>query len=228
LERKLTQQINIYYDLHVPQGYRPDGKYPLLIALHGYEGNKESMMALAKKINKEDWLIASLQGPYQFLIRPKDGEQETGVGFGWVTRYKSQESVALHHRAIFDLIGDVSADYRVDERNIFLLGFSQAVGLNYRFVFTYPDVIRGVVAVCGGIPGDFQEKPYYNTKTEILHIAAEMDQYYPLERSRGFKEALQRRAERVDFKTYPVGHVFPRESLGYIREWISGCVMRNP
>jgi predicted esterase len=39
------------------------------------------------------------------------------------------------------------------ERHL-LAGFSQAMALNYRFASTYPDAIRGVIAICGGLPGD--------------------------------------------------------------------------
>jgi predicted esterase len=38
------------------------------------------------------------------------------------------------------------------ERRV-LVGFSQAVALNYRFASTYPDAIRGLIAICGGLPG---------------------------------------------------------------------------
>ena len=75
---------------------------PLLIALHSYEGTKKSMMRLSLSISDKDWLIASLQGPYQFLVAPKDGSDNRRVGFGWLTPYKSPESVALHHRNILD------------------------------------------------------------------------------------------------------------------------------
>src|SRR5215831_7618522 len=96
-EKQLTQQISCYYDLYVPASYNTDQQWPLLIALHGYEGAKESMMRLALSINDSDWLIASLQGPYQFIVPAKDGSDSRKVGFGWLTPYKSAESVALHH-----------------------------------------------------------------------------------------------------------------------------------
>ncbi|HZS44621.1 MAG TPA: hypothetical protein VFC63_05920 [Blastocatellia bacterium] len=219
-ERYLNQQIKCYYDLHVPAAYDDSQAWPLLISMHGYEGTKESMMRLSLSINDSDWLIASLQGPYQFLIRAKDGSDTRKVGFGWLTPYKSAESVALHHKNVLDLIGNTSKAYHIDPARIFILGFSQAVAVNYRFIFSNPNIIRGVVGVCGGIPGDFADGPYQNTSTEVLHIAATEDEYYPLERSTKFKDALETRAAAVEFRTCEGGHVFPRQSLSGINEWI--------
>ena len=68
VEKSTDQRINLYYDLYVPDA-DVAGPRPLLIALHGYEGNKESMMSLARKINSDDLVIASLQGPNAFFVR---------------------------------------------------------------------------------------------------------------------------------------------------------------
>ena len=88
LEKATPQQINLYYDLYVPDE-SSDKPRPLIIALHGYEGNKESMMALARKINSRDYIIASVQGPNSFFV----GEREEGqarIGFGWMMQYKAK------------------------------------------------------------------------------------------------------------------------------------------
>ena len=52
-----------------------------------------------------------------------------------------------------------------------LFGFSQPVGLNYRFVATYPGWVRGVVAICGGVPRDWEESHYQPMDAAILHIS---------------------------------------------------------
>jgi predicted esterase len=221
MEKTLVEEIHVYYDLHVPPGYSRRQRWPLLIALHGYAGNKESMMKLAQRINDQHWLIASLQGPYPFIIPPSGDSPEVKTGFGWAAPYKHADSVKLHHQSVRDLIEAVSKEYRVDPQRLFLLGFSQAVALNYRFVFTYPDVIRGVIGVCGGIPGDYQEKPYQPTNTDVLHIAATQDEYYGLDRVKGFIPRLEQRARSVELKVYKTNHVFPRRSLSYINRWIS-------
>ena len=64
------------------------------------------------------------------------------------------------------------------ERRV-LVGFSQSVGLNYRFVATHPDAVRGVIGICGGLPGDWDDGAYQPVTAAVLHIARGGDEYYP-------------------------------------------------
>jgi predicted esterase len=135
-------------------------------------------------------------------------------------QYKAEETMRLHHETLLAVLRDVEADHSIDRRAIFLIAFSQSVSLNYRFTFTHPGVARGVIAVCGGIPGDWDQDKYQESETDVLIVAGETDEFYPLERTRTFKDAIARRARSVEFKSFPVGHVFPRESLPFINTWI--------
>jgi predicted esterase len=135
-------------------------------------------------------------------------------------QYKVEETLRLHHQTLLAVIEDTARDYSIDRRAIFLIAFSQSVSLNYRFAFTHPNLIRGIVAVCGGIPGDWNEDKYQPSATDALIIAGETDEFYPIERTRTFKDAIARRARAVEFRSFPAGHVFPRESLPLINDWM--------
>ena len=74
--------------------------------------------------------------------------------------------------------------------------------------------------MCGGIPGDWDQDKYHTTDTDVLIIAGETDEFYPLERTRTFKDVIARRSRSVDYRSFQGGHVFPRESLSIIDEWI--------
>lgn len=225
-ERATRQRTNLYYDLYVPDGDAA-GPRPLLIAFHGYEGNKESMMALAQKINSSDFIIASVQGPNAFFVRSESEPNKPKIGFGWMMQYKAEETIRLHHETLLSVIEETAAAATIDRRAIFLIAFSQSVSLNYRFAFTHPGVIRGVIAVCGGIPGDWDQDKYHNSDTDLLIIAGETDEFYPLARTRTFKDAMAKRAPSVEYRSFPVGHVFPRESLAIIDEWIKRRLKGN-
>ncbi|MGA9767597.1 MAG: dienelactone hydrolase family protein [Blastocatellia bacterium] len=219
IEKAAEQRINLYYDLYTPDEEAEKAR-PLIIALHGYEGNKESMMALARRINPRDLIIASVQGPNAFFVREREPANNPKIGFGWMMQYKAEETIRLHHQTLLAVIEATAAQQTIDRRAIFLMAFSQSVSLNYRFAFTHPNLIRGVIAVCGGIPGDWNEDKYQQSDTDVLIIAGETDEFYPLERTRTFKDAIARRARAVEFRSFPAGHVFPRESLPLIDEWI--------
>src|ERR1044072_5450444 len=167
IEKATQQTINLHYDLYVPEPEDKQKPLPLLIALHGYEGNKESMMNLAQKINSQAFIIAALQGPNAFYVRDDKAMNRGRIGFGWMMNYKSAETIALHHRTVQSVIEAIAAEHLVNREQIFLLAFSQTCSLNYRFAFTYPNTIRGVIGVCGGIPGDWQEDKYQSSNTDV-------------------------------------------------------------
>jgi phospholipase/carboxylesterase len=219
IEKAAEQRINLYYDLYVPDEETEKAR-PLIIALHGYEGNKESMMALTRKINSRDFVIASVQGPNGFFVREREPANNPKIGFGWMMQYKAEETIRLHHQTLLAVIEETAAQYSINRRAIFLIAFSQSVSLNYRFAFTHPDLIRGVIAVCGGIPGDWNEDKYRQSDTDVLIIAGETDEFYPIDRTRAFKSAISSRARNTEFRSFPAGHIFPRESLPIINEWM--------
>ncbi|HMV50173.1 MAG TPA: hypothetical protein PLD20_13415 [Blastocatellia bacterium] len=217
IERHIEQTFPCYYDLYLPES---DAPKPLLIALHGYGGDKRSMMKLARRINDSDFAIAALQGPHQHLVMPTAESPKLGYGFGWLSNFKPEDSVALHHRLVNQIIDELGASGQADTSRVFLLGFSQACGVNFRYAFTH-NRVRGVVAVCGGIPGDWDaEDKYDGGEVDVLYIAARRDEFYTPERMQQNADALKRRARSVEVQFFDAKHEVPRESYSVIDEWL--------
>jgi predicted esterase len=221
MEQFLLSSIRRYFDIELPRRSGRKTRWPLLIALHGYEGDKTSMMRLARRIAGSKMVVISLQGPQQFFRRDGNDPKAVRVGFGWGTTYKMEEAVQLHHRDLLALIHLATRKYCADPERVFLLAFSQACSYNYRFVFTHPRLVRGAIAVCGGVPGDWEENSRYKpAQTHLLHIAAEHDEWYPREKNLEFRRQLAQRATSLDFRFYNSPHKFPRASIPHIRRWI--------
>jgi predicted esterase len=143
------------------------------------------------------------------------------VGFGWGTTYKMEDSIRHHHRNLRALMALAARKWHADSRRVFLLAFSQACAYNYRFIFTHPREVRGVIAVCGGVPNDWNENPHYRpARTHVLHIAATQDEWYTREKNLQFRRELAQRAASLDFRFYNSTHRFPRTSIPHIRKWI--------
>ena len=224
MEQFFTNTIRRYYELELPHRHRAQGhsrkRWPLLIALHGYEGDMTSMMRVARRIGHGKMIVIALQGPNQFLIG-NDPLKHHRIGFGWGTTWKMEDSVALHHADLRALIDLAVRRYHASRTQVFLLAFSQACAYNYRFVFTYPRAICGAIGVCGGVPGDWESNPLYRpAQTHVLHIAATRDKWYSRERNLEFRRQLGERAASLDFRFYNSTHKFPRPSIPHIRKWI--------
>lgn len=216
-ERDLSAQIKLYYDLHVPS----PTPAPLLIALHGYGANKRQMMREARQMTPPTFAIAALQGFHQHMKEPKEPGGPLRFGFGWLTNFHPEESVAIHHKAMLDLIDSLVDEKIANPREIFLLGFSQSCALNYRFAFTHVDLLRGVIGICGGLPGDWQtSESYKSTDAAVLHLAGKQDEFYTPARVADYPEQLRLRAKDVTFQSYDGGHDFVPEMRPDVRAWL--------
>lgn len=216
LDRTLTAQIKLYYDLHVAA----PGPAPLLIALHGYGANKRHMMREARQMAPEGFAIASLQGFHQHIREPwLPGPLR--FGFGWLTNFRPEESVSLHQQALKDLLSQLIEQGVADPSRVFLMGFSQSCALNYKFAFTHPELLKGVIGICGGIPGDWETNPSYrSSQIKVFHATGNRDDFYNPEKVRDYKTQLERRAGSVTFKSYDAAHEIIPEMREDIRQWL--------
>ena len=195
---------------------------PLLVALHGYGSNKAWMMREARLLAPAGFAVAAVQGPHQHLKEPKEPNGPLRYGFGWLTNFRPEESVALHHTALLGLVSSLVEEGAADARRVFLFGFSQSCALNYRFAFTHPKVLRGVVGVCGGLPGDWETGELYSeTDAAVLHVAGTRDEFYGPARVADYAERLRRRARDVEFKTYDAGHELAPSMRDAVRAWLA-------
>lgn len=216
----LPAETKLYYDLYVPDD---DGAArPLLIALHGYGANKRQMMREARQIAPHGFSIASLQGFHQHIRDPKEPGGPLRFGFGWVTNFHPEEAVAMHHRALIELMDNLTASGVADAARIFLLGFSQSCALNYRFAFTHADRLRGVIGICGGLPGDWEtSERYQKTAAAVLHLCGKRDDFYTPERVKDYGARLRERAAEVEVKSYDdAAHEIVPEMREDVRAWL--------
>ena len=217
LDRTLEARIKLYYDL------RPGthSRAPLLIALHGYGANKSQMLREAQLIAPERFAIASMQGFHQHIKEPRERGGPLRFGFGWLTSYRSEESVAVHHQGLIDLIDTLASEGVADREQVFLLGFSQSCALNYRFAFTHPERLRGVIGICGGLPGDWETSGLYReSEIDVLHLAGTRDEFYPPERVKDYENQLKERARSVLFKSYDAAHEIVQEMRIDVGQWL--------
>ena len=218
VDRTLRAETRLYYDLHKPV-IQPA---PLLIASHGYGANKRQMMREAKEMTPESFAIASLQGFHQHMKEPKEPGGPLRFGFGWLTNFHPEESVAIHHQALVDLMQTLDSEGVADAKRIFLLGFSQSCALNYRFAFTHPDHLRGVIGICGGLPGDWETSENYQpSRSAVLHLAGTRDEYYPPSRVADYEERLRLRAQNVEFKSYDAAHEMVPSMREDVSAWLN-------
>ena len=131
------------------------------------------------------------------------------------------ESIRLHHEMVRHVLDEAGSELAIPAERRVLLGFSQPVSLNYRFAEAHPDAVRGLVGLCGGLPGDWDDERPGRIRPAVLHIARSEDEFYPPERTEQYARRLRLRCDDVEFHLLEGGHRFPspcRPNLGELAE----------
>jgi predicted esterase len=167
----------------------------------------------------ESCLIASLRGPNQHYLSGSPATDE--IGYNWGTRPHPEVNVPLHHRIVKAVSAHLRERFEIPVARTILMGFSQPVGLNYRFIGTYPTEAAGVIGICGGVPKDWEENKYQPVAAPILHISRSEDEFFPAEVARGFPARLRHHASDVEFHMLPGTHRFPSKAVPLIQGWMN-------
>jgi predicted esterase len=191
----------------------------LILATHGYGMRAEVMLELVQTWFEGRHWVASVEAPYPVYLGSKPGEGDEG--FHWGTRTRWKAGVQLHHEILHCVLAQCRDKTGIGPSRAVLAGFSQPVGLNYRFIATYPDAVRGVIGVCGGLPRDWEGHPdYKQTQAALLHISRDQDEYYPLDVVNRFEARLRTRSRDVEFHLLPGPHRFPSAAKRLAVPWI--------
>ena len=208
-EHHFRAQLDCRYIVRTPEAERDDSVS--VVALHGYGMDAETMLRLAATWFSQ-YRITSIQAPHPFYKLMESRE----VGYSWATHLQSEESVRLHH----EILNHVLREMNAAPEKVLLLGFSQPVGLNYRFAATYPKMVRGVIGVCGGVPKDWETGNYQRVDAALLHIARTEDDIYKPEATRTYRERLRTRADDVEYLEFPGKHRFPSLAQPAVQDWV--------
>jgi predicted esterase len=214
IDRSFSARLDCHYLLHAPDVV--DHRTPLAVALHGFGNNPETMLQLSARLFDRPAVLAALQGPYQFFLPAKNQD----VGYGWITNRRPAESIRLHREMVLHVLEEAGRQFGIPPDRRLLVGFSQAVALNYRLAATCPEVVRGVIAICGGLPGDWDHGDYQTVTAAILHIARSQDEYYPPDVTGHYPERLRRHAADVEFHLIDGGHQIPSSGKEFVGPWM--------
>jgi predicted esterase len=191
----------------------PEDAELLAIALHGYGQTAETMLGLTRKLLGGRIAIVSVEAPHpQYLAADFSDDR---IGFHWGVRTRWEEAVRLHHAVVERVLE--SCGFAPARR--FLIGFSQPVGLNYRFVAAHPGAVGGVIGLCGGVPKAWAE-PGFPVDAALLHISRSEDEYFPPETIAPYERWLKAHAADAEFHLLPGRHRFPSRAGEIVGPWL--------
>lgn len=130
--------------LTVPDGYDHDRPTPLVVVLHGFGATgflQSEYLGLPRIQDDEGFLLAAPDGTPDSDSRRFWNAGEACCDFGRV----GVDDVAY----LSTLVRDISAEYNVDSRRVFLVGHSNGGFMSYRLACERADLFAGLVSIAG-------------------------------------------------------------------------------
>lgn len=214
-----TASVEVCRPVRYLSDSEPGGSFSaLVIALHGYGMNPARMLDWTRMMIGPEPALIAVEAPNAAHLGPDPRTAQTG--YNWGIRETAEFHVAFHHRIVVAVLKEAGRTFRVDARHTVLAGFSQPVGLNYRYAAAFPQTIRGVLALCGGVPDEWDQAAVRPLPLSIFHVARTEDEFYPQETIDVFDARLRRSAADVTMLRLPGGHRFPRQASKDVRAWL--------
>jgi polyhydroxybutyrate depolymerase len=186
------------YLVHVPTGYDPAQKAPVLVALHGGGGNMrlqadDSRYGLVSKSNASGFLAVFPNG-YSAWPGGRLATWNAGACCG-SARDKAIDDVGF----VRAVVADVQRRYSVDAQRVYATGMSNGGMLAHRLACEAADVFAGVAAVAGT---DNTLACTPSRAIPVLHIHARDDDHVQFNGGAGPK-AFRDESKVTNFRSVP-------------------------
>jgi phospholipase/carboxylesterase len=203
--------------------FRPSIKKPsrLLILLHGWTGDENSMWIFARRVPPESAVI-SPRGPFKIA--------ETG--YSWRANHPGLDGLPIFDdfrasaEALVSFIDGWASEKEMNFAQFDLIGFSQGAAISYAMALLYPARVRSVAALSGFIPGGaetlidkglLKDKPVY-----ISH--GRQDDKIPVQSARDSIELLIRGGAKVAYCETDGGHKVSANCFSSLEDFIRGVI----
>lgn len=187
---------------------------PLLILLHGYGSNEADLFSFARYI-PADFHVVSLRAPLSL-----------GFGHAWfpihfdasMERWTDEKDVATAVSYVTDFIDEYAAKASIDNKRVYLVGFSQGAMLSLS-VGLHNEYVKGIAAMSGYLDTRIK-KPTNKTNLPIYISHGDADDVVPYSWSATSVNRLKEFGYTPDFYTYAQGHSINQENLSGLILWL--------
>ncbi|MBI5952931.1 MAG: hypothetical protein HY865_14840 [Chloroflexi bacterium] len=175
----------------------------MLVLLHGWTGDENSMWVFTKRLSPNYWMIA-----------PRAPHAAEPSGFSWRPMQvgafggPSLEMLSPAAGGLIQLIDGYSASVGVDSTQFDVIGFSQGAAMVNVLGMLHPNRIRKMAVLAGFVPAGLEEavhkKPLMGRRVFVAH--GTRDQMIPLDRAYASMALLEQAGAQVTYYEEEVGH----------------------
>lgn len=210
-----------HYDIQMPIHMEEGKKYPVVFCLHGIGHNEQYMLSLVEELRD----IAILVGVRGHLSYKEGYAYYYLKGYGNPERLLFDDSVGK----LQDFIEYMSKKYPIDEKQRYIIGFSQGAILSLTLALILGDDIKGIVPMNGYIPEFVKNE--YDLKSiahlSVFHCQGAKDPIFPIHVGLETDAYLREYADDVKFAIYPSAHQITINNQQDIVSWLRYQMEKN-
>ncbi len=183
--------------IHRPVG---DGPYPVLIMLHGWTGDENSMWVFTPRLPKNALMVAP-RGLFTAKTAGYSWHPEISKPWPWIADFQA---------AVDKLINTISSPNFPDGdfSQLHLLGFSQGTAFAYSLALMYPERITSLAGLSGFLPDGVAPwiSPGRLKGMPVFVAHGTKDELVPVEKARQSVDLLEKAGASVTYCEDDVGH----------------------
>jgi phospholipase/carboxylesterase len=176
------------------------GPHKLLLMLHGWTGDENSMWIFTPRLPK-DYLIVAPRGIYETSLGGYGWQKDTGQGWPSMNDFQPAMNAVL---------GLLKQQYfpKLNVKEFDVLGFSQGAALGYSMALMYPDRIGRLAGISGFLPTDAEylldDKPLRGRQVFVAH--GRLDEMVSIDKARQVVHVMKQAGGEVLYCEEDVGH----------------------
>ena len=154
----ITDGITREYYVHVPAAYNPEITIPVVFMLHGSGGNGEKFYNISgwKEVGEAETILTVFPSSLQYPCVLDDGEKKRNAekwnSYG--LELCDGSSKADDVKFLSQVIDDVKQKFSVDEKRVYMVGFSNGGEMTSKTAIELSDKLAAVVSASGALPPD--------------------------------------------------------------------------
>ena len=201
-----------------PVDYQPEGKYPLIVLLHGFGANMHDLAGLAPYIDSRSYVYLCPNGPLQVDLGPGF------TGYAWTPLLgeKAVQDVHWAEEAVMGFVTEMMGVHGVEPGQALLGGFSQGGMMTYQVGLPRPEVFAGLAALSARIDereelfGRLPEK-----RDQAIFIAHGVhDPLISVDAGRESREFLVEAGYDPVYREYPMAHQITEGVIEDLSDWV--------
>lgn len=187
----------------------------ILLMLHGWQGDENSMWVFAHKFPADYWIVAP-RAPH---LAPQGGYSWSMPGAGW----PSVDLLRASAVALIDLLDTWPRANGVDGSRVDVIGFSQGAAMSFALAMLYPNRVNKLGILAGFAPNETEQvlKPGRLTGINAFVAHGTKDERIPLTEAQRSVQLLQMAGAQVIYSESNIGHKLGVDSLRMLETYLS-------